>query len=52
MSKLGWRWDVDFMLKVVSPPQQIFSKEVHPRERSRETLQQQRRIRKEERSLE
>jgi hypothetical protein len=52
MSKLGWRWDVDFMLKVVSPPREIQSKELQPRERSRETLQQQRRIRKEERSLE
>lgn len=52
MSKIGWRWEVDMMLKMIGPPRQILAQETAPRPRSNESQQQQRRIREEERSLE
>ncbi len=52
MSKIGWKWDVDMMLKVVGPPREILPQETAARPRSSESVQQKRRIREEERSLE
>jgi hypothetical protein len=52
MAKRGWRWDVDIMLKIVSPPRDIVMEDSTHRKRSSETEMQQRRIVEEEKSLE
>jgi hypothetical protein len=52
MSKRGWRWDVDVMLKMVGPPREVLPHDAAPRVRASESEQQKRRIREAEARLE
>lgn len=52
MTRRGWRWEADVVLKVVGAPRELEPEESAPRIRTTEGQQKQRRIREEERMIE